>query len=378
MSLKISAGRLHHISIPLAKAYQTSDKAGPRTNCNTAILELEADNGLVGYGECTPMPKISGQTRGTVESLIKETFYPIVDGENPLSFNKLNNQIDSSLEGAYSVKGAMDIALHDLAAKSLSIPVHQLYGGRLYDSLPVLWPLGADPIDEALEQIRLKISEGYDTFILKAGHLASNDDVIRICEILNAAPDHARFIIDANRAWDVPEAMVFLQGVKDVKYKIDFVEQPIQNWNLEGFRELRTKQPIPISVDESLTSDIAARSILKHDAADYMSVKVTKQGGIQRTSHIARMAESFGVKCLFNSMIELGVAQAALLQLASCHSNIFRGGHCFMSTLRSSDDVTNFGSVIDSGRATIPDTPGLGISLDYDKIDHYSIRSIEL
>ena len=90
--------------------------------------------------------------------------------------------------------------------------------------------------------------------------------------------------------------------------------------------------------------------------------------GILPARKIANLAEAHGLKILVNSMIEFGISQAAALQLGSTLPNLFEGGHAYMSAHRMVDDPTDFPSNIVNGMARISERPGLGVSVDTQKL----------
>jgi muconate cycloisomerase len=115
-----------------------------------------------------------------------------------------------------------------------------------------------------------------------------------------------------------------------------------------------------------------AAGLIRAEAADVFSIKVSKNGGLDKSLTIARAAEVFGVRVLMNSMLEFGVTQAASLQLGCTLGNLLDCGHAYMSVLRLADDVTDFREHITDAVVTVPTRPGLGVSLLEDKLKKYT------
>jgi muconate cycloisomerase len=99
-------------------------------------------------------------------------------------------------------------------------------------------------------------------------------------------------------------------------------------------------------------------------AAAIFSIKSSKNGGPLRAQRIATDAQAFGIGCYMNSMLEFGITQAASLQHAVTIPNLVDAGHAFMSTLRLSEDPTDFSSHVRGGTVTLPAGSGLGITVD--------------
>ena len=128
-----------------------------------------------------------------------------------------------------------------------------------------------------------------------------------------------------------------------------------------------------ISVDESLQTVEHARNVAKENAANVFSIKVSKNGGLRAGLEIARTAEENDIKVLMNSMLELGITQAASLHLGCVLDCLVDCGHAYMSTLRMSDDITDFSGFVEHGTAKLPQGPGLGVNVDELKIRQYLV-----
>jgi len=367
---------IYKVKIPLVKPYKLSNAIGTINNSESIIIKIKTDSGLVGYGEANPMPFFTVETLDSIVEVVAHSLSPIILGADPLNINKINKEMDEKLSGNLLAKGAIDIALHDLLGKKLNIPIHQLFGGSVRRKIPLLWPIGSNTPDKNITEIKEKMHQGFNTFMIKTGELALEEDIKRVREISKICNHSTTLFIDANQGWDIADTIEFARSIEDCK--VSFIEQPIPGWDLFGLSTVKEKVSIPISVDESLTSIYKAGDIIRYAATDYFSVKVSKNGGLSRSIKIIHLAESFGIPCLINSMIELGISQAASLQLSASQTNLINSGQCLMSTLRISDDITNFKSFISNGEVAVPDTPGLGIKIDQKKLDKYTVTKREI
>ena len=129
-----------------------------------------------------------------------------------------------------------------------------------------------------------------------------------------------------------------------------------------------------MSADESVESISDAATLIRELAVDVFSIKVSKNGGLDKSKQIAQMADGFGLKCLMNSMLEFGISQAASLQLA----NLADLGHAYGSVLRMSDDITDFAKNISRYVVTVPSEPGLGVALNEDKLRKYTTDYLKI
>jgi len=373
--MKITKIEAFHVSVPLAKPYVLSKRYGTLYSNHAVIAKIHTDEGICGYGEANPMPPFTGETWGSIFAAVKEYLGPCLLGQSPLDITRANVEFDRALPGNLLAKGALDVALWDVRGKAMGVPVHRLLGGALKTEIPLLWPFGSGTPKEDVERIAAKMEEGYRTFMIKMGALDIDTEIARALA-REAAFDGTGINVnmDANQGWDLAEALTFMERTRDCH--IDFVEQPLP-------RELRHLMPVvrerathPLSADEGVQTVADAVALARQGSVDIFSLKIAKNGGITRAFKIAQLAEAFGIKCMMNSMIELGVSQAAALHLGAALPNLLTCGQCYMSTLRMKNDVTDFSGHIHRAVATVPDTPGLGIAVDDDKVKHYCDASI--
>ena len=368
--MKITMLELFHVSIPLMKPYKLSKVYGTISDAQTVIVKVHTDEGIIGYGEADPMPPFTEESPAGVMVAIRDHLGPCLLNEDPRSISLLGAKMDQIAYGNPTAKGAIDTALYDIVGKERNAPLHTLLGGVYRSEIPLLWPLGSGSPEEDIQQIDEKLRGGYRTFMLKMGSLPIADEVKRIKAIRNHFGSDIHVIVDANQGWEVAEALEFIAALKD--YRLDFIEQPIARWNVKGLKRIRERSGFPLSADESLVSIHDAVTLIQEQAVDIFSIKVSKNGGLSGAKKIAVLAEASGIKCLVNSMLEFGISQAAALHFGCTTPNLLDCGHCYMSTLRMSDDVTDFSSQGKDATARPPEGGGLGISVDSEKIERYS------
>ncbi len=375
--MRIDRIEAFHVTVPLATPYVLAKKYGTVRHAHAVIVRVGTDEGLVGYGEANPMPPFTEETWGSVFAAIEHHLSPCLLGEDPAAIGRIHHEMDGVLAGNLLAKGALDVALWDLAGQTLGVPVHRLLGGKLRDAVPVLWPFGSGTPQEDVERIAGKMEEGFRTFMIKMGALPIAAEIARVEAISEAYGDAIRYNVDANQGWDLTQALEFMDGT--ASSAIDFVEQPLpRTQQLWGFEALRPRSTHPLSADEGVQTMADATALASRHLVDVFSLKISKNGGLWRTWKVGQLAEAFGIRCLVNSMIELGVSQAAALHLAAALPNLCAGGHCFMSTLRLQDDVTDFASWVERAVARVPDRPGLGIEVDPEKLKRYTVHRMEV
>ena len=368
----IKVVRAWRVKIPLKEPYYLSKIYPTITHSDCFVIELEADD-LSGWGEADPGGKAF--TLETCEDV--EVFF-----RSQMAERLLDSSIEELSSGRYpqgvtgSVRSALNVAANDWIGRRASQPICEILGARCWNELPSLWPTSSGTAEQDLAVISRKYIDGYRTFMLKMGSRPIEDDIERVHHVMHMIPADVRLMVDANQGWTLLEAKRFIDATNSLS--IALIEQPLPRELNHELVSLRRLSKNPISVDESLLTPSDARQLIEQDAADIFSVKISKNGGINDAIEICKIAEAAGVKVMFNSMIELGITQAAALQVGAITPNVVDFGHAFMSVQRTQDDVTDFGLLKKLGTVALSSRPGLGVDVLKSKIEDYSQSFVEI
>lgn len=286
----------------------------------SAVVEIETDEGLVGYGEGAPGILITGETlQGTTECI--RLFEKQLIGVDPLDLERIHSIMDSVAAKAPSAKTAIDIACYDLLGKKAQLPLYKLLGG--YDSVVKTdMTIGiAEPTIMA-EKAQLAVAQGFDTLKIKVG-TGFAADLARVKAIREAVGNQINLRLDANQGWNPKEAVRMIQHLEP--YNIELVEQPVPYHNIEGLAYVTSQVATPIMSDESCFNSKDALRLIKTHAVDFVNIKLMKCGGIHEALKINSICEAAGVECMIGCMVEetnIGVSAAA--HLAAACKNITR------------------------------------------------------
>lgn len=374
--MKITGIELFHISIPFVKPYALSKIYGTPTQAQAVIFKIHTDGGIIGLGEADPSTPFTHETPASVMVVTRDVIAPHLIGQDPTLIPMLESILDKAVLGNLTARGAVSMALYDIAGKVNNIPVHTLLGGCYHSRLPILGAIGSGTSEEDADAIEEWIDQGCNTIMIKMGALPIIDEIKRMSFVKNRFGNKIIIIADVNQGWDVTETLAFFKGTGNSHP--DMLEQPIDRHNLDGLKQIRDKAPCLLSVDESLDSIHDATRIIRKRAADVFSIKISKNGGLCKSKKIAQLAEAFGIKCLMNSMLEFGISQAASLHLGCTLTNLLDMGHAYHSVIRMSDDITDFGQNISHGKVTVPPGNGLGVTLDEDKLKKYTKEYLKI
>ena len=377
--MKITAIRLTRLAVPLKHPYHLSQEYGIFSTATPVLAEIETDAGVTGVGECDPWPLFTGDSAESAMVVLGRHLAPALLGTDPTNLNALHRRMDGAIRNQHIAKSALDMAAWDAWGKAAGMPVHQLLGGKRRSSIRCMWSIGGSTPEESAAEVQEAQKLGYDGCMIKIGGPDWRLDAARTEAVRAAVGPEYPLIVDANQGWDLDTARRYGRAIRDLG--ILFFEQPLQSWDVEGMAALRRSLDVPISADEGVATLQDALRLIRAEAVDVFSIKVTKNGGIRPAKAICDLAEAHGVQVFFNSMIEEGVTQAASLQLgASCANLVSTIGHAYFSPNRLERDISDFSRLIhvSEGRVEVSDAPGLGVTLDRDVVRDYTVETITI
>jgi muconate/chloromuconate cycloisomerase len=367
-NIKVSAMEMFPLFIPFKRAHKIS--LGLSEGREILLLKVVTNNGITGFGEAVAHPTFTGET---LESLLSSVSYlkDSIVGKNPLNINEVNGLMDKKLYANYGAKAAIETALFDIMGKYFRVPVFDLLGGRMKEKLPLSRSISQSDLKKDIDDAREFIREGYRILKIKVGVLNINQDIQRVRAVREAVGPDVSLRVDANQGWNVPEALRFIEQVRDCG--LEFVEQPVPKWDLEGLAYLRSKSSIPILADESATTEHDVLELIRRKAADFISFKVLKCGGIMRARRIQALADSAGIQCYLGSQIETGVGTSASLHFALSTESFNYGGEIY-GPIFFKASIEKKRIRIENGFIYPSDEPGLGVEPDMDKVKDLTIK----
>lgn len=368
--MKITGMEVLQISVPLVHKYTLSRVIGSKEKTECILLKMSTDEGIVGLGEADPHVPFTEESVESITSCILKYLAPILIGKDPADIPWMNSLMDNAVKLNLMAKGAIDMACYDIVGKSKGQAVHEFIGDLHRQSIPLVWSVGNELPPKTLEDVQTVYEQGYRTVMIKTGHFEPQTDVERIRLVRESWPD-LKIIVDVNQGWDVETAIA--AGRRMESLNIEFFEQPVPYWDIEGLARIRKAISIPLSVDESLLTIHDANRIIREGAADIFSIKVSKNGGITRSRALIELAAENGMKCWMNSMLEEGITQAASLQLGLSSANLLDMGHAYFSPLRIAEDISTYSDNIRNVEIFPSGKPGLGVNLKEDIVEKFLV-----
>ncbi|KMO15688.1 cycloisomerase [Methylobacterium platani JCM 14648] len=324
------------------------------------LLRLTTREGLVGWGEAAPWEVFTGTAEGAFAAL-DIYLRPLILGRSAKGVRALAADLDRALTGHTDAKAAVEMALFDILGRAAGLPVAELLGGRVRDTIPLSFSI-ADPDFEAdLARMHAMTAEGHRLFKVKTG-VKSHAEDLRHLEAMRAAfGEGIDLRVDYNQALAPFGALRTLRDVE--AFRPTFIEQPVARRHLDAMTALTAALDTPILADESCFDAADALEVVRRRAADAVSVKLMKCGGMLKAQALMAIAETAGLPGYGGTLWEGGIALAAGTQLIAATPGISLGCEFYMPHHVLTEDVLEARVPVEAGAVVVPQGPGLGIAV---------------
>ncbi|SIQ19387.1 mandelate racemase/muconate lactonizing enzyme family protein [Halanaerobium kushneri] len=353
--MKIKDLKVYYLKVPLKKEFKTSLRTVKIAE--EIIVEIETDTGDIGYGEAAPTAVITGDINSSISGIIQKYIRPKLIGESIGNIEKIHFLIEESAVNNNSAKAAVEMAVYDLFAQKLDVPLYKILGGyrnSLNSDLSISVNSPAQMKVEALQAV----SDGYQVLKLKVGK-DYQKDLDRFRAVRNAVGKNIKIRLDANQGWQPKEAVSIIRAMEAENLKPELIEQPVKADDYQGLKFVRDSVLTPIMADESLFSARDCLHLLKMQACDLINIKLMKAGGIYNALKINAIAEAYGIEVMLGSMLEAKVSVTAAAHLAAAKKNITRLD--LDAPLYLAEDPVEGGIILNGRQISFPDEKGLGI-----------------
>jgi muconate cycloisomerase len=342
------------------------------------ILELITDAGVSGLGEASVIfPGRSGEYGPIIFTALREIFAPKVIGRNPLHLARIMDTLErlTSEDHAFlATKCAIDMALHDLKAKILGISVADLLGGASRETMKLSRSISAMPDEQIVSTAKSLAAQGYQLLTIK-GTTDWRGNIATFEKLRATLPDHVKIEIDPNQAWKPKEAIAVDQALSPLG--LECIEQPCPWWDLEGMKLVTERTSALIAADETVLSPADVVRVARMRAADMITIKIAKSGGLRNAAAMITCANHAGLTCNMGSKHPLGVGTAAILHFAAAFPEVgeFLG---YGSALeRFVGDIIQEEIRVENGFAYLPAGIGLGVSLNMERLQHFTMQHFD-
>lgn len=339
------------------------------------IVEVEADNGLIGLGEMGG----GGESAQTGFSALK----PYLISHNPFDLEALHFKIANPTASLYNNRtqylAAIEFACLDLMGQQTGLPVHQLLGGKLREAVrfaSYLFYRYPDPAtgegevrthDQLVAHAsELRARHGFTSHKLKGGVFHPDYELASYRALAEAFPDDS-LRYDPNAVLTVEQSIRFGQAIADLRN--DFLEDP--TWGLNGMRRVRSMTNVPLATNTVVVNFEQLAANILDLAVDVVLLDTTFWGGIRPCIKAAQVCDTFQLGIAVHSSGELGIQLASMLHLGAVLPNLSFSADAHYHHLV--DDIITGGKFqYEDGAIKVPDAPGLGVTLDRERLRQYA------
>jgi muconate cycloisomerase len=331
------------------------------------LIEMTASDGIVGWGEAAPWEVFTGTAEGAFAAL-DIYLRPVIIGKPVRRVRALMAGLDKALVGHMEAKAAIEMAMLDIVGKGAGLSVAELLGGRVRDRIPLSFSIADPDFSADLDRMRAMIPAGNVIYKVKTGVKPHAEDLAHLEAIRSEFGATVDLRLDYNQALKPFGAIKILRDVE--RFAPTFIEQPVPRDNLDAMASFVADLDTPILADESCFDSRDLMEIIRLKAANAISIKLMKAGGIFKAQGIMAIADSAGLPGYGGTLWEGGIGLAAGTQLIAATPGISLGCEFYMPHHVLTEDVLEARVPNENGHVVVPDGPGLGI-----RVTEHSVRS---
>jgi glucarate dehydratase len=357
-------------TFPVRVAYKHVEASSliNRRGITDVLVKLTADNGLVGWGECTRAADTAG-----IETAVKN-MAPLVVGRDPWDKEAIHRDLGvyavwafQPMTGNFAFAG-IDTALWDLCGKESGQPLYRMLGGAMREEVDYFYYMEWGTPAEIERQGRDGVKRGYRAYYIKAGVDERKEE--EMLEALRGAiGPEGKIRIDVNQAWSIPQAARLLKRWNK-KYDLDFAEAPVRIDPVENMLDLRARVDVALCVNEGLWREADAYRVIKSRCGDYLCFSQYWVGSLGRWHMLNQVSHLEGWQMLKHTHGELGLTAAAGQHVMLAAPNAALGSQQ-TAQMMADDILVERIPIADGPSWGRIDKPGLGVTVDEDKVARY-------
>jgi O-succinylbenzoate synthase len=358
--------QLREIHLPLVHYFETS--FGRTDNRRIILVTVRTGDG-VGHGECTAgeEPGYSCETTDTAWHMLADFIIPSLLGKD-LEDARSVDGILSAIRGNRMAKAALETAVWDLEARLLGVPLGRHLGG-VRREIPCGVSIGIqDSMATLLQKVGREVSAGYRRIKIK---IKPGWEVEPVRCIRAEFPD-VPLMADANSAFRLSDLPLLR---KLDQFNLMMIEQPLADDDIVDHAILQRELATPICLDESIHSAEDARKAVEMGSCRIINVKLGRVGGYCEALKINDYCGRNGIPIWCGGMLESGIGRAHNIAMSSLSAFSLPGDVSASKRYYAEDTVRPPVTVTPAGTIRLPDGPGIGYDLDWERIQRASVRT---
>ncbi len=374
--LKITSVKTYLMRHRLKRPFGVSVSVPLPTTREALLVRIETDQGLVGWGETSP---IAG-ARGTIDNQIA----PRLIGRNPLEYRRLWREMWGPNFGNGLAVGAVETALNDLRGKALDLPVAELFGGRLRDRVPVyvsaLEYVEKPEIEEEYPKVAAEmVARGYKAIKMRLGRYSVARESRVAAQVRETVGPDIKLLADGNGGYTVGTALRMAHVLRELNFELFEEPLPQVNPNYTGYEDLRRRMPLPLAGGEALDSRAAGKALIDRSCFDIIQPDISLCGGMGEALFIAELAALSGIRCIphcWGGDIVIAASAHLLSLLPDPHWG--PPADTPMLEIDQGENPWRNGLAIEpldvqDGFITVTNKPGLGIEINEEVVLEYAV-----
>jgi L-alanine-DL-glutamate epimerase-like enolase superfamily enzyme len=331
------------------------------------VTTLATDSGLTGSG----FAYTGGLGGSAIRELVDTYLAPLVVGQDPRDVERIWTRCWWELHSLGSggltryALATVDVALWDILAKRVGLPLYRLLGGardriRAYGS-GINAHLDGEPL---LDQMRGFLDRGYRAVKMKVGRDNPEEDMERVGAVRGLIGPEVLLMLDANQKWTAGEAI--RRGRLLARFSPYWLEEPVLADDREAHRRVRDNAGIPLAAGETMYTRYEFADFIRSGALDVVQADIVRVGGFTEWLKIAKLAESFNLPVAPHFAMELSVHALCAVPNGLILEDLQGGSFTDLGILAEPFRV-------ERGELAPPDRPGHGIVLDDAALSRYEV-----
>ena len=359
--MKITRIRIYRTDLPYVDGSYGWGAGNAISVANASVVVIDTDAGLQGCGEFTPCGENYMVAHSEGVAALAKLVAPHLIGEDPRQVARIERLMDSLVQGHGYAKAPFDAACWDILGQATSQPVWMLMGGKLTDGAPMYRVAPQRALAETIAEMDRHRAAGYRQFQIKVGADWATD-IERIRETVPLLKTGEKAMADANQGWRVDNAIRVARATRD----LDFIlEQPCKTY--EECQQVRRVAQQPMKLDECVTGLHAAQRIVADNGAEICCLKISNLGGLSKARRVRDYLVENRIPVVSEDTWGGEITSAAVAHFAASTPEEF---------LINSTDLMNYntrstgigGPTVADGKLFATDTPGLGVTPDFDSL----------